>query len=344
MYFKFYAGTYDKKVDNGIYELTLNTENGEITNAKQVAKLFNSSYMALDMENKIIYSITKKNNIGGVAAFKLAPEDSSNKAELISEKLDSSESSCHIFFSKERRMLFTANYQNGEVKAYRTGENGEIGESIFEINHDNLGFGTSHPHFAGITPDNEYFFIVDLGIDRLILYKFTEDGISHEPQQILKFKSGCGPRHLVFHPDNRTAYILTEYSMEIITLKYSKNLYFETIEYTGALTEGFETEGDGGAIRITKDGGFLFSSSRKPGSLSVFKINENTKTPVLKSTISSMGDHVRDFNISPDEKVLIAANRFSDNLVTFFIDKNEGILRATGYIFQLVQVSNIAFK
>ena len=79
-------------------------------------------------------------------------------------------------------------------------------------------------------------------------------------------------------------------------------------------------------------------------SLSVFKINENTKTPVLKSTISSMGDHVRDFNISPDEKVLIAANRFSDNLVTFFIDKNEGILRATGYIFQIVQVSNIAFK
>ena len=75
----------------------------------------------------------------------------------------------------------------------------------------------------------------------------------------------------------------------------------------------------------------------------MFNIDEITKLPVLVSIVSADGDHTRDINIDGDDKILIAANRFSSNLVSFFIDKENNMLKRTGFEYSIPEPTTIIF-
>ena len=335
---EFYIGTYDNNKENGIFKLNLDTNTGEMSELEQISKILNPSYMVMDKEKKIFYSILSKGESCGAAATELKNESQVPFSEILSDK----NSACHINIDKNNLYLFTANYKNGEVKSYKLGENGEIEGVISEINHNDMNLGKVHPHYVSLTPDEKYLFVIDLGLDMLVLYEFL-DGKIGKIVQTLEFKKGSGPRHLVFHNNNENAYVITEYSVEVAALKYSVSDGFEIFGYVSALTEEYAAEGDGGAIRITKDGTKLFSSSRKPGAISMFHIDEVSKIPVLVSIVSSGGVHTRDINLDDSEKILIAANRFSNNLVSFFIDKENNTLKRTGFEYSIPEPTTIIF-
>ena len=148
---------------------------------------------------------------------------------------------------------------------------------------------------------------------------------------------------MVFDNDGKYAYLITEYSTEIVTMRYSEAEGLEITDYISALGDGFDNEGDGSAIRLSGDGTRLFSSSRKPGTVSMFEINKETKKPVLLDTLESGGEHPRDINIDEDGKILIAANRFSNNLVTFLVSEDGKKLIKSGYELQLAEPTCVAF-
>ena len=335
---EFYIGTYDNNKENGIFKLNLDMNTGEMSGLQQISKILNPSYMVMDKEKKIFYSILSKDEAYGAAATKLKNDTTLPFSEILSDE----NSACHINTDKNNLYLFTANYKNGEVKSYELGKNGEITGVISEINHNDMNLGKVHPHYVSLTPDEKYLFVIDLGLDMLILYEFS-DGKIGKIVQTLEFKKGSGPRHLVFHNNNENAYVITEYSVEIAALKYSASDGFGILEYVSALTEEFGTEGDGGAVRIKKDGTKLFSSSRKPGAISMFHIDEVSKIPVLVSVISSGGEHTRDINLDDSDRILVVANRFSSNLVSFFIDKENNTLKRTGFEYQIPEPTTIIF-
>lgn len=335
---EFYIGTYDNNKENGIFKLNLDMNTGEMSGLQQISKILNPSYMIMDKEKKIFYSILSKDESYGAAATKLKNESMIPFSEILSDK----NSACHINTDKNNLYLFTANYKNGEVKSYSLGKDGEITGVISEIDHNDMNLGKVHPHYVSLTPDEKYLFVIDLGLDMLVLYEFS-DGKIGKIVQTLEFKKGSGPRHLAFHNNNENAYVITEYSVEIAALKYSVSGGFEILEYVSALTEEYKTEGDGGGVRITKDGTKLFSSSRKPGAISMFHIDEVSKIPVLVSVISSGGVHTRDINLDDTDKILVAANRFSSNLVSFFIDKENNTLKRTGFEYPIPEPTTIIF-
>ena len=75
----------------------------------------------------------------------------------------------------------------------------------------------------------------------------------------------------------------------------------------------------------------------------MFEINKETKKPVLLDTSESGGEHPRDINIDEDGKILIAANRFSNNLVTFLVSEDGKKLIKSGYELQLAEPTCVAF-
>lgn len=333
---KFYVGTYNNDENSGIFKLDLDTETGEISGMKQIIRVLNPSYMVINKEKEIIYSVFKKGTSGGVAASRITDEIS----EPFSESLSEGHLPCHINLDKKGMFLFSANYQTGVIKVYELDENGGITRVSSEVNHSDMELGEVHPHYVGLTPDEKYLFVVDLGLDMIILYNYSTGKIGEVFQKVL-FKKGCGPRHITFSNDGEYAYLITEYSVEVVTLKYSVTEGFKILEYIPALSDEFYDEGDGGAIRISEDGTKLYSSSRKPGSVSIFSLDKNTRKPVLISTINSYGEHPRDINIL--DEVLISANRFSNNLTTFLLDKNKKHLIKGDYEISLNEPTNIIF-
>ena len=333
-----YIGTYNNNENSGIFRMDLDTETGEMSGLTQVSKVLNPNYLVMDKEKNLIYSVLKDGDNGGVCMSKITGDLSVPFSKILS----SGHLPCHINIDRNKSFLFSANYRTGAVKIYSLGKDGQLTGTSFETNHNDLGLGETHPHYIGLTPDEKYLFVVDLGLDMIILYNYSEGILNGIFQKVL-FKKGCGPRHIVFDNDGKYAYLVTEYSVEIVTMKYSESEGLEITDYTPALGDGFWHEGDGAAIRLSKDGTRLFSSSRKPGAVSMFEINSETKKPVLLDTVESAGEHTRDINIDETGKVLIAANRFSNNLVTFLVSEDGRKLVKSGYELQVAEPTCVIF-
>ena len=333
-----YIGTYSNDENSGIFRMDVDTETGEMNRLTQISKVLNPSYIVMNKEKKLVYSVLKDGNNGGVCVSEITD----NEMVPFSKILSDGHLPCHVNIDKNKSFLFSANYRTGAVKIYSLGKNGELTGVTSEVNHNDLGLGETHPHYIGLTPDEKYLFVVDLGLDMIILYNYSSGKIMDIFQKVL-FKKGCGPRHIVFDNIGKYAYLITEYSTEIVTMEYSERKGLKITDYISALGAGFADEGDGAAIRLSKDGTRLFSSSRKPGTVSMFSIDKDTKKPVLLDTLPSGGEHPRDINIDEDGKILVAANRFSNNLVTFLVSEDGKKLVKSGYELQLAEPTCVVF-
>ena len=68
---------------------------------------------------------------------------------------------------------------------------------------------------------------------------------------------------------------MTEISNEVIALEYNPTLgEFRELQVISALPEGFTDKSQGSAIRISKDGRFLYAANRGHDSIAIYKINQ----------------------------------------------------------------------
>lgn len=330
--FKFisYIGTYTTGESKGIYKVTVDTKDKKIENAELAAEIENPTYLAISSDNKYLYSVMKKDDMGGVAAYSI--DTSTGKLNLINYQLSKGSSPCHVSLDKENKFLFSANYHRGIVEVFPIGENGEIKPNSFVIKHEGSGPNKerqekAHIHYSSLTPDQKYLCAVDLGIDKVALYAFDNGKLKKEERLSKKLKPGCGPRHMEFHPNEKFAYVITELTSEIITFEYSlKDNTLNEIEYISTLPENYRGESIASAIHISCDGKYLYAGNRGHDSIAIFSIDSVTGRLKLISHISTEGSFPRDFEIAPNGDFILAANQNSSNILIFDRDKNTGKL------------------
>jgi 6-phosphogluconolactonase len=332
---KAYVGTYTNGESQGIYSFTFNLSSEKIENIKLEAKLDNPTYLTITSDNKFLYSVIKEGAAGGAAAFEINGE----QLKSINNQLAEGSSPCHVSLDKANKYLFTANYHKGEATVYPINEDGSLTEASALVRHDGSGPNKArqdkpYAHYSTLTPDEKYLCVIDLGIDKLMIYSVGNGKL--EKHKELSLKPGCGPRHMAFHPNEKYAYILTELSAEIVALQYdNKEGSFSIIEYVPTLPADFTEENTASAIHLSPDGKFLYASNRGHDSIAVFSIDNSTGKLQFVAHTSTEGSAPRDFAITPEGDYLIAANQFSSNLVPFSIDKATGKLTRTGDVVSL---------
>jgi 6-phosphogluconolactonase len=325
-----YIGTYTYGESKGIYKFVLNEDNCCIEDIQLVGKLCYPTYLAINKNNTYLYSVIKDGETGGLASFKI--DTNTYKLQPLNYNFTKGKSPCHIILDKSNNYAFTSNYHKGELISYKLSPDGSIENSLDKIIH--TGFGpnklrqdSSHIHFADFTPDGNYLCTVDLGLDKLSVYEFKEGTLIESIEKNLNFKPGCGPRHIVFHPNGHFAYILTELSSEVITLKYDKfKSLFVDIQYISALPLNCSIESAGGAIHISSDGKYLYTSNRGHDSITVFSVDSISGKLEFLSNTMLKGQVPRDFSISPSGNFLIVANQYTSNLELYSINNGTGAL------------------
>lgn len=324
-----YIGTYTKGESKGVYSFVLDTESARITDIKAVANLENPTYVSVSKDNQYLYAVLKEGDEGGVAAFSV----NNNSGELtpINKQLLPGSSPCHVSLDSNRKYLFSSNYHKGSVESYLLNPTtGAINPPVSIMKHEGSGPDPRqekpHTHFAGVTPDENYIAVVELGTDCLISYQIGEDGSLEEVSR-LPLKGGSGPRHLAYHPNKNLAYIMTEFSSEVIVLTYHpENGHFTEKQYISTLPDDFNENNQGSAIHISSDGRFVYAGNRGHNSIAVFSVDIETGELTFVERISTEGDWPRDFMLDPTEEFIVASNQESSNLVLYSRDENTGKL------------------
>ncbi|AQR97378.1 lactonase family protein [Clostridium saccharoperbutylacetonicum] len=323
-----YIGTYTYGDSKGIYKLTLNENNSTIENIEPVSELAYPTYLTINKNNTHLYSVAKNGVEGGAYAFEINPIDYSLKA--LNHNFKEGKSPCHIILDKNDNYLFTSNYHEAELISYKIASDGSIEKAVDTVIHSGDGPNkprqdSAHIHFADLTPNNKYIYTIDLGLDKVSLYKL-KDGYFKEVAD-LNITPGSGPRHMEFHPNGAFSYLLNELSSKITVLKYHEDKpYFEEVEYISMLPADCSVESTGAAIHISSNGDYLYASNRGHDSITVFKVDSVSGKLTFVSNTKLQGQSPRDFSISPSGKFLLAANQTTSNVELYSINQLTGEL------------------
>jgi len=252
-----------------------------------------------------------------------------------STAISKGQAGCHITYhtcASGEGLLFVSHYTSGSLSTFSVNANGVIDQLTQTIHFDFHSKATerqekSHVHSIFVDMSTKKFaFVVDLGGDRVYQFIIDEGSktLKENPQSpFLQLKYGGGPRHMVFHPSYKFAYVFNELNVTIDICKYdSTNGTLTFLEEISSLPEGFKGSASGSAIRISQDGSALFVANRFHDTIGVFLVNSETGKLSCIQHQETFGKTPRDFIIDQTGNWLLVANQDSDSIVTFKIDPN----------------------
>ena len=166
---------------------------------------------------------------------------------------------------------------------------------------------------------------VDLGVDKVFIYDLEANG-KLVPVSELQMQDGYGPRHIYFDAKKKVAYLVGELSSNVAVLDYDADKGVLSLRDIHSTIPDDWTEHNGAAaIRVSKDGRFVYVSNRGNNSIAVFSSDESGNLSLIQR-ISTEGDFPRDFNLSDDQSFVIALNQNSDNATLYTRDPESGKL------------------
>lgn len=334
------VGTYADAQDNGIFIYRFDTKNGVSKQVSKIDGISNPSYLTVSPNERFVYAVSE-NEGDDALACSFAFDRKYGKLTAINSQRTRGGSPCYINTDASGRHIITANYSGGNISVFDTKKDGSLlpTEQVIEFNKSSNGAATpiaSKLHCVMFSPDGKTLFADDLGKDKI--HKFTVDysAKADSKSPFLKLSSpeafdiekGSGPRHLTFHPNKKFAYLINELSGKVTAFSYDKG-NLKSIQYIASdVTEGINKKGSAD-IHISPDGKFLYASNRlKNDGIAIFKIN--TATGLLtKVGYQLTGIHPRNFIITPNGKFLLCANRDSNSIQVFAVNKRTGLLKDT---------------
>jgi len=246
---------------------------------------------------------------------------------------------CHISLDREGKWLLGANYSGGSVFVLPIGEDGKLGEATALVKHEGRSVDprrqtAPHAHSINLGPAGRFAFAADLGLDKVLIYRFdaAKGTLTPNDPPFAAAAPGAGPRHFSFHPTGKWAYAINE--MNCTVTAYACDAAkgaLAPIQSISTLPKGFEGNNSCAEVLVHPLGRFLYGSNRGHDSIAVFAVDAGTGRLTALGHEPTGGKHPRNFRIDPAGKYLLAANRDTNNVVVFGIDAATGGLKPTGH-------------
>ncbi|WP_068775173.1 lactonase family protein [Paenibacillus sp. FJAT-26967] len=333
-------GSYAEADGPGVYTAQLNEGTGELTLLDQVSGLKNPTFLDVDTKSLRVYAISEAAaDDGGKRgeAVCLTVDPANGKLSSYSRAATVSAPTCHIQRDRSGKFLVVSSYHGGLIGLVALNEDGTIGELLDVEQHEGTGPNPErqdqpHPHSALFSPDNRFVFIPDLGLDRIVAYAVDPKNKVLELSGETKLHPGAGPRHMVFHPSGKFAYVINEIDSSLTAFAYeSESGQLNPIQTLSTLPMTYEGDNICAEVTVSEDGNYLYGSNRGHDSIVVCKIDNGSGKLSVIEHVSTEGRHPRHFTLTPGGRYLIAANRDTDNVVTYRVDSGSGRLEFTGY-------------
>lgn len=350
----FYIGTYGTGQSGGIYFCRLNAQTGEILLREKVIGIDNPSFLTISKGNRFLYAVNEvvemNGNPGGaVSSFAIDPQNGTLRYLNLQPTLGGSP--CHISIDHTGNFALITNYSGGSVTILPVLPDGNLGKYVEFVQHTGHSISpyrqnAPHPHSIIVSPDNHYIFVPDLGLDKIMIYRFDHEKgtlrLNDTPH--VSLKPGAGPRHFTFHPDGKFAYVINELDSTVTAFSYESHKgELKEIQTITTLPEDYAGINYCADIHIHPNGKFLYGSNRGHNSIAIFTINHETGILTKAGYEPTQGDFPRNFAIKPAGKFLLVANQLGNNIVSFRINEETGNLSPTGYMMDIPKPVCIKF-
>jgi 6-phosphogluconolactonase len=338
-----YFGTYTGGDSKGIYVSDLNLADGHLSEPRLAAGTVSPSFLAIHPKGELLYAVSEIEDFegkktGGVGGFAIDPK--TGLLTALNKQPSRGGGPCHLVVDATGRNVLVANYGGGSVASLPIDENGRLGEATGFAQHQGSSVNerrqsAPHAHSINVDPNNRFAFAADLGLDKVLVYRFDAAKGSLEPNDppAAEVAPGSGPRHFAFHPSGKFAYVINEIFLTVTAFAYDDDKGTLTeLQTISTLPDGVErTDKDSTAeVQVHPSGKFLYGSNRGHNSLAIFSIDEKTGRLTHVGNQSTGGKTPRNFGIDPTGKYVLAANQASDTVVVFRVDMKTGKLEPTG--------------
>lgn len=346
-----FVGTYTEKLGHcpdgkgkGIHVFRVNPSTGALTEV-HVEPMRNPSYLTLGLDQDVLYSVDESEQ-GSLAAFKLSKK---GKLTPINQQPTCGASPCYIQIAGDSPgYALVANYMSGSIVSMALQSDGSVG-GVADF-HQHFGKGInpvrqegSHPHAASM-PDTlgENVFVPDLGLDQVRQYKFNPvtGVLAPNPKEpyCTSTVSGAGPRHLKFHPNKKSAYVVNELDSSVTHYRYlghTGRLFpmqtISTLPQTVSGPQTTRTANTAADIQIHPSGDFLYVSNRGDDSIAAFSLDDQTGRPSPIGHVHTNGKTPRNFCMDPSGRLVYVANQDSDSLQAFVVQPDGTLKSVSAY-------------
>jgi 6-phosphogluconolactonase len=276
------------------------------------------------------------NSTGFVSAYSIDP--ATPQLKLINQKPSGGGDPSYISLDRTGRYVFVANYDGGNIAAWALEPDGSLGERTAFVQHRGSSVNPqrqSHAfaHSIRVDSTNRFVLVADLGLDKLFVYKFNvKDGsLAANDPPFAKAAPGSGPRHVVFHPNGRWVYLITEMGNTIMLFDWDpRRGALSEVQTVSTLPKTFQGVSTCAEIQVHPSGRFVYASNRGPDSIAVFSVDGKTGRLTLIQDVQSGGDTPRNFDMDPTAHWLLVTNHGSNTAMVFRIDQQTGRLTPTG--------------
>lgn len=321
-----YVGTYTQNTGSkGIYRFDFNETTSKLALLDVCAGAINPSFLVKGRD--LIFAASELDDITSAAAYSVLADGS---LEYHQNVIAEGGATCHICLDSQGTYLLGADYLSGSVFVASTDIHGAL-HMLQTIQHKEFLAGKKpHAHQIIQTPNPDCYIAVDLGHDRLYHYDMDRGKGRIKLNSLHPYTdlpSGCGPRHLAFHPNRKFAYVVTEYSNSVLAYEWKdKTGTLNLIQTVSTLPDNYIGESAAAEIIISSEGDYLYATNRGYDSIVGYKIDQQSGQLRRIGIWSCGGQAPRHICFGPKETEIICANQKSNAVTVIKRSKANGQL------------------
>jgi len=268
----------------------------------------------------------------------------------------------YVSLHPSEKYLFVANYFGGSVAVLPVLADGKLGEATdIQVDQGELGptrsehaatgsfafsgHDRTHAHMIATDPTGRFVLHVDLGLDKIFVWRFNEVTGKLTPATVpfVALPPGDGPRHFHFHPNGRWLYSIQEEGSTMAVYDWDgRDGGLKHRQTISTLPAGYAGSNFCSEVLVSHDGRYVYAGNRLHDSIAIFAVEVDGTLRYIGEEWTR-GNYPRSFTIDPSGQWLLCCNQRADNVAIFSVNRATGALDFTGNYLPVGNPSMVQF-
>lgn len=349
----------------GIHLFRVDRETGAFEEAGVYEMGTSPSRLVVNSDGTRMYSANETDRFNGtkegtVSSFSI--DRKTGKLSLLNTVPSGGAGPTYVSIHPSKRFLLVANYFGGSVSVLPIKKDGQLGKATdVKAMEGKIGPTTSknappgskafsghdrtHAHMIESDPSGRFILHVDLGMDKIFVWKFDAKAGKLTPNKpaFVALPPGDGPRHFHFHPNGKWFYSIQEEGSTVVLFDYdAEQGHLNKRQTISSLPVGYAGSNFCSEIQVSGDGKYLYAGNRLHDSIGIFSIGDKGELTFVDDELTR-GNYPRSFSFDPTGRFLYCGNQRADNVTIFRVNTQTGKLQFTGQYVPVGNPSHIVF-